>query len=38
VESDLDERLRLAAMAWLRARALVTGGPITSAELRSFTF
>ena len=34
----LDEAVRLAAMAFLRAEALHTGGPVSSIRLREFTY
>ena len=34
----LDEAVRLAAMAFLRAEALHTGGPVSWDRLREFTY
>lgn len=38
MDGDYDDRLRMAAMAWLRTQALTTGGPVTSERLRQFVF
>lgn len=37
-DPDLDDAVRLTAMAWLRAEMLRTGGPISGTRLREFRY